>query len=48
MLAKVVLLKLLIDSVVNIIRDLIILLLLRVKDTLQALELLDYILTYQV
>jgi hypothetical protein len=46
MLAKVVLLKLLIDSVVNIIRDLIILLLLRVKDTLQALELLDCILTY--
>jgi hypothetical protein len=34
MLTKVVLLKLLIDSIVNIIRDLIILLLLRVKDTL--------------
>ena len=46
MLTKVVLLKLLTDSVVNTIRDLIILLLLRVKDALQALELLDYILTY--
>ena len=46
MLAKVVLLKLLTDSVVNAIRDLIVLLLLRVEDALQALELLDYILAY--
>jgi hypothetical protein len=45
MFAKVVLLKLLTDSVVNAVRYLVAFLLLRVKDALQALELLDSILT---
>jgi hypothetical protein len=46
MLAKVVLLELLTDGIVNAVRDLIVLLLFRVKDALQALELLDCILAY--
>jgi hypothetical protein len=46
MLAKVVLLKLLTDSVVNAVRYFVVFLLLRIKDALQALELLDSVLTY--
>ena len=45
MFAKVVLLKLLIDSVVYAVRYLVVFLLLRVKDALQALELLDSVFT---
>ena len=45
MLAKVVLLKLLTDCVVDAVRYFVVFLLLRVEDALQALELLDSVLT---